>query len=60
MTTDASNEEKSISLRILMPEKLKNQFKGICAMEGSNMSEMITQFVQRYVDDYETRRKTKK
>lgn len=46
-------EEKTISLRIFMPESLRNSFKAVCAKQGKNMSEVVTEFVKNYVGEYE-------
>ena len=42
-------EEKIISLRVFMPESLRNEFKAVCARQGRNMSEVINDFVLDYV-----------
>ena len=47
------SEEKIISLRIFMPEHLRNEFKAVCARQGRNMSEVVTDFVKKYVAEYE-------
>jgi metal-responsive CopG/Arc/MetJ family transcriptional regulator len=44
-------ENKVISLRIFMPEKLRNEFKSVCARQGKNMSEVVTEFVEIYVKE---------
>lgn len=44
-------EDKVISLRIFMPEKLRNEFKSVCARQGRNMSEVVTEFVEGYVKE---------
>ncbi|MEG4246566.1 plasmid partition protein ParG [Microcoleus sp. MON2_D6] len=48
----SDSEEKIISLRISMPEELKNEFKAICARQGANMSEVIVKFVKGYIAEY--------
>jgi len=45
-------EDKIISLRIFMPEMLRNEFKAVCARQGRNMSEVVTDFVKKYVAEY--------
>ncbi|MEP6501633.1 ribbon-helix-helix domain-containing protein [Microcoleus vaginatus] len=47
-------EDKIISLRIFMPEMLRNEFKAVCARQGRNMSEVVTDFVKKYVAEYGT------
>lgn len=42
-------EGKIISLRIFMSEPLRNEFKAVCARQGRNMSEVVTDFVRNYV-----------
>ena len=44
-------EDKIISLRIFMSQDLRNTFKSVCAKEGKNMSEVITEYVKEYVKD---------
>ena len=48
----SETEEKIISLRIFMPELLRNEFKAVCARQGRNMSEVVTDFVNKYVAEY--------
>lgn len=36
-----------------MRESLKNTFKAVCAKEGKNMSEVITEFVETYVEEHD-------
>lgn len=45
----AKKEEKTVRVQILMPETLRNQFKGVTASEGKTMGEVLTDFVQGYV-----------
>ena len=47
-------EEKIISLRIFMPESLRNDFKSVCAKQGRNMSEVVTEFVSDYVAKFDS------
>lgn len=47
------SEEKIISLRIFMLEDLRNEFKAVCARQGRNMSEVVTEFVKGYVAEHE-------
>ena len=53
-TDNMESEEKIISLRIFMPEHLRNEFKAVCARQGRNMSEVVTDFVKKYVAEYGT------
>lgn len=46
-------DDKIISLRIFMPESLRNSFKAVCAKQGRNMSEVVTDFVRNYIDEFE-------
>lgn len=51
-TGNMESEDKIISLRIFMPEDLKNEFKAVCARQGANMSEVVVKFVKGYVEEY--------
>jgi len=44
-------QDKLISLRISISEKLRNDFKSVCARQGRNMSEVVTEFVEGYVKE---------
>ena len=46
--TDA-DKEKIVALRAFVSEKLRNDFKAVCAKEGKNMSDVLTDFVEDYV-----------
>ena len=46
-------EEKIISLRVFMPQSLRNNFKAVCAKQGRNMSEVVSEFVREYVTEHE-------
>ena len=50
-TMNQPKEDKIISLRIFMSQDLRNTFKSVCAKEGKNMSEVITEYVKEYVKD---------
>jgi hypothetical protein len=44
-----NKEEKTVRVQILMPETLRNQFKGVTASEGKTMGEVLNEFVKGYV-----------
>lgn len=46
-------EEKIVALRAFVPESLRNDFKSVCAKEGKNMSDVLTEFIERYVRERE-------
>lgn len=43
------SEEKTVTLRAFVRESLRNDFKAVCAKEGKNMSDVLTEFVEDYV-----------
>ncbi|MDZ7969719.1 MAG: plasmid partition protein ParG [Nostoc sp. DedSLP03] len=49
-----NEEEKIISLRVFMPESLRNNFKAVCAKQGKNMSEVVSDFVRDYVAEHDS------
>lgn len=44
------DKEKIVALRAFVSEKLRNDFKAVCAKEGKNMSDVITVFIEDYVN----------
>jgi hypothetical protein len=45
-----TDKEKIVALRAFVSEKLRNDFKAVCAKEGKNMSDVITDFIEDYVN----------
>ncbi|MGH1397063.1 MAG: ribbon-helix-helix domain-containing protein [Trichormus sp.] len=43
-------DKEVVELRLSVPENLKNQFKGLCAMQGLTMSQVIAKVMQDYID----------
>lgn len=48
-TLMTEDKEKIVALRAFVPESLRNDFKSVCAKEGKNMSDVLTEFIQKYV-----------
>lgn len=48
-TLMTEDKEKIVALRAFVPESLRNDFKSVCAKEGKNMSDVLTEFIQGYV-----------
>ncbi|NET36964.1 MAG: copy number control protein [Cyanothece sp. SIO1E1] len=44
------SESKTVTLKIDVPEDLRNAFKGACAVQGKSMKEILIEFMQEYVD----------
>jgi metal-responsive CopG/Arc/MetJ family transcriptional regulator len=49
MKQPTNQDDKTISLRIFMQESLRNTFKAVCAKQGKNMSEVVTEFIEEYI-----------
>jgi hypothetical protein len=45
----SDNEEKLVAYRLELPEELRTQFKGMTAMNGTNMKDALVNFVEWYV-----------
>jgi hypothetical protein len=50
MSDTDTDKEKIVALRAFVTERLRNDFKAVCAKEGKNMSDVITDFVEDYVN----------
>ncbi|WP_414756143.1 copy number control protein [Anabaena sp. CCY 9910] len=46
----SKKENEPVELRLCVSKDVKNKFKGVCAMQGLTMSEVIAQFMQNYVN----------
>lgn len=45
----ASDEGKTVSLRIFMPEDLRTVFKSECVLENVSMSEKCVELIQQWL-----------
>lgn len=53
----AKKEEEIKRLNVNLPISLHNAFKAATAARGENMTDMILQFIENYVDKYGGRRR---
>jgi hypothetical protein len=51
ITLMTEEKEKIVALRAFVPESLRNDFKSVCAKEGKNMSDVLTEFIESYVKE---------
>jgi regulator of PEP synthase PpsR (kinase-PPPase family) len=46
-------EQKTVAVKTFVSEELRNSFKAVCAKEGRNMSDVLAEFVEQYVNKRE-------
>jgi regulator of PEP synthase PpsR (kinase-PPPase family) len=46
-------EQKTVAVKTFVSEELRNSFKAACAKEGRNMSDVLAEFVEQYVNKRE-------
>jgi regulator of PEP synthase PpsR (kinase-PPPase family) len=46
-------EQKTVAVKTFVSEELRNSFKAACAKEGRNMSDVLAEFVEQYVNQRE-------
>ncbi len=44
-------EEQYASVKVMMPDSLRAQFKAVCALEGISMNEMIVKLVENWLEE---------
>lgn len=49
-----SENQKLAVVKTSISEELRNSFKAACAKEGKNMSDVLSDFIEEYVNDRET------
>jgi metal-responsive CopG/Arc/MetJ family transcriptional regulator len=42
-------EQKTVAIRVELPDNLSNEFKSVVAREGKNMRDLLVDFIQDYV-----------
>lgn len=53
----AKKEEEIKRLNVNLPASLHNAFKAATAARGTNMSDILMEFIRNYVDKYGVRRR---
>ncbi|HEY9637999.1 MAG TPA: plasmid partition protein ParG [Coleofasciculaceae cyanobacterium] len=49
-----SEKQKLVVVKTSIPEQLRNSFKAVCAKEGRNMTDVLFDMIQEYVEERET------
>lgn len=49
-----SEKQKLVVVKTSIPEELRNSFKAACAKEGRNMSDVLSDMIEQYVEARET------
>ena len=55
--TAKSEDEGTKRMNLNVPTELHNSFKSVTASEGKNMTDVLLEFIQSYVEKYSARRK---
>jgi metal-responsive CopG/Arc/MetJ family transcriptional regulator len=42
-------EQKTVAIRVELPNNLRNEFKSVVAREGKNMRDVLVDFIEDYV-----------
>ena len=42
---------KNTTIHVIIPPQLKREFKSTCVLEGVNMSEVVCDLIQKWLDD---------
>jgi metal-responsive CopG/Arc/MetJ family transcriptional regulator len=48
-----SEKQKLVVVKTSIPEELRNSFKAVCAKEGKNMTDVLFDMIQEYVEERE-------
>jgi len=49
-----SEKQKLVVVKTSIPEELRNSFKAVCAKDGKNMTDVLFDMIQEYVEERET------
>ncbi|NEP19969.1 MAG: copy number control protein [Leptolyngbya sp. SIO4C1] len=53
------SDEKLVTLKLQIPETLRNAFKGACAVQGKTMRDVMIAAMQHYVEETTEQDRTK-
>jgi len=48
-----NEEQKIVSIRIELPDELRNRFKSVVVREGKTMTDLVVGFIEDYVEGKE-------
>ncbi|HAZ44428.1 MAG TPA: ParG [Cyanobacteria bacterium UBA11369] len=48
-----SEKQKLVIVKTSIPEELRNSFKAVCAKEGRNMNDVLSNLIEQYVKERE-------
>nr|WP_226590408.1 plasmid partition protein ParG [Microseira wollei] len=54
------SEEKQVKMSVYLPEDVRARFKAACAMRKVSMNQVITDFIQEWLEENETPSPAKK
>lgn len=55
-----SEAENQVFVRGRVPESVRARFKATCALEGRDMSEVLRELIEKWLEDHENPSATKK
>jgi predicted DNA-binding protein len=56
----SDEKPKKVQIRAFIEPELRQRFKTACTAKGKTMDDVITEFVEKYSDEYENELKGKK
>jgi ParG len=54
------SEEKQVKMSVYLPEDVRARFKAACAMRKVSMNQVITDFIEEWLEQNETSSRAKK
>ena len=45
----SEKENESVMIKVVLPREQRDKFKGLCALNGKNMNQVLSEFIETYV-----------
>ena len=43
-------ESESVMIKVVLPREQRDKFKGLCALNGKNMNQVLSDFIENYIE----------
>jgi hypothetical protein len=46
----SESENEPVMIKVVLPREQRDKFKGLCALNGKNMNQVLSDFIENYID----------
>jgi hypothetical protein len=46
----SESQSESVMIKVVLPREIRDKFKGLCALNGKNMNQVLSDFIDNYIE----------